>query len=162
MSLSQWELFWWRTKIFTQPQPKYYAYQEELRYNPLIERSINLITLGGNTIDSGHDPLVRRAAIHNETHSRAQIQHRVVCIQHCGLIQATGPEGCVGCVCVCLWMMVREEEWLSAESSRTWTDRYNKLWKHITQGEWQHRSTTSPPGLIRPSSLNRRLSKYYT
>lgn len=45
MSLSQWELFWWRTKLFTQPQPKYYAYQEELRNNPLIERSINLITL---------------------------------------------------------------------------------------------------------------------
>lgn len=31
--------------MFTQPQPKYYAYQEELRNNPLIEHSINLITL---------------------------------------------------------------------------------------------------------------------
>lgn len=31
--------------MFTPPQPKYYAYQEELRNNPLIERSINLITL---------------------------------------------------------------------------------------------------------------------
>lgn len=33
--------------MFTPPQPKYYAYQEELRNNPLIERSINLITLAG-------------------------------------------------------------------------------------------------------------------
>lgn len=31
--------------MFTPPQPKYYAYQEELRNNPLIEHSINLITL---------------------------------------------------------------------------------------------------------------------
>lgn len=31
--------------MFTQPQPKYYAYQVELRNNPLIEHSINLITL---------------------------------------------------------------------------------------------------------------------
>lgn len=33
--------------MFTPPQPKYYAYQEELRNNPLIQRSINLITLAG-------------------------------------------------------------------------------------------------------------------
>lgn len=77
MSLSQRELFWWRTKMFTPPQPKYYAYQEELRNNPLIQRSINLITLAGNTIDSGHDPhwgnlrLTMKAAVHGEARDTA-------------------------------------------------------------------------------------------
>lgn len=148
MSLSQWELFWWRTKLFTQPQPKYYAYQEELRNNPLIEHSINLITLvrillivvtiptegiwnrqwnSENMLTTGERrrgkwPRGRAGALSNGKEVRK------------GLIVS----------------LISED--------KCWQ---NKLWKRVTERGRRCGEDAASLSLIRPSSLNCCLSEYY-
>lgn len=76
--------------MFTQPQPKYYAYQEELRNNPLIERSIKLITLAQILL------IVAMIPIEKHTHT-IKYKREVSCIRaedrHMAL-RTVSPERC--------------------------------------------------------------------
>lgn len=123
--------------MFTPPQPKYYAYQEELRNNPLIEHSINLITLV--------EILLIVVMIPTEGICTSQWNRRA-CENTLRRVLKSGEWGGkmalrMECerVWVNTWMTVKRggrEEWLSVRSSRTHADTYKQtlkstLWREI-------------------------------
>lgn len=128
--------------MFTPPQPKYYAYQEELRNNPLIEHSINLITLVEILLIVVMIPTEGIFTSQWNRRAGENTPRRVLETGEWGGKMALRME-CER-VWVNAWMTVKRggrEEWLSVGSSRTRADTYKQtlkstLWREIghTQG----------------------------
>lgn len=128
--------------MFTPPQPKYYAYQEELRNNPLIEHSINLITLVEILLIVVMIPTEGICTSQWNRRAGKNTLRRVLKTGEWGRKMALRME--CECVWANAWMTVKRggrEEWLSVWSSRTRADTYKQtlkstLWREIghTQG----------------------------